>query len=82
MIDPATVTQQAVLNSASIAACIITTSVCTHAQLACEGQRRYIHTDAATWFALLQALITEIKEDEPDLVGGVDDGMGGMTGMM
>lgn len=54
VIDPATVTQQAVLNSASIAASIITTS----------------------------ALITEIKEDESDLVGGVDDGMGGMTGMM
>ena len=52
VIDPATVTQQAVLNSASIAASIITTS----------------------------ALITEVKEQEQEV--GMDDGMGGMTGMM
>ena len=42
VIDPATVTQQAVLNSASIAASVITTS----------------------------ALITEIPEDEDDMMGG------------
>ena len=52
VIDPATVTQQAVLNSASIAASIITTS----------------------------ALITEVKEQEREV--GMDDGMGGMGGMM
>ena len=52
VIDPATVTQQAVLNSASIAASIITTS----------------------------ALITEVKEQEQEV--GMDDGMGGMGGMM
>jgi len=52
VIDPATVTQQAVLNSASIAASVITTS----------------------------ALITEVKEKEQ--MGGMDDGMGGMGGMM
>jgi chaperonin GroEL len=51
VIDPATVTQQAVLNSASIAASVITTS----------------------------ALITEIPEKDPM---GMDDGMGGMGGMM
>lgn len=53
VIDPATVTQQAVLNSASIAASIITTS----------------------------ALITEVKEAEPEGIGAIDDGMGGMTQM-
>ena len=55
VIDPATVTQQAVLNSASIAASVITTS----------------------------ALITEVKENVLDMpMGGMDDGMGGMPGMM
>merc|ERR1719263_995544 len=52
VIDPATVTQQAVLNSASIAASVITTS----------------------------ALITEVKEDMPPGMPGMDDGMGGMGG--
>ena len=54
MIDPATVTQQAVLNSCSIAASVITTS----------------------------ALITEVKEKEDPAMAGMDDGMGGMPGMM
>lgn len=53
VIDPATVTQQAVLNSCSIAASVITTS----------------------------ALITEVKEKD-DGMAGMDDGMGGMPGMM
>jgi len=50
VIDPATVTQQAVLNSASIAASVITTS----------------------------ALITEVKEEMPEPMAGMEDGMGGM----
>ena len=88
VIDPATVTQQAVLNSASIAASIITTSVrlldaeCMLSPVNDASLPRvatYI-SHASRCAPPLQALITEVKEQEVEV--GMDDGMGGMGGMM
>ena len=53
VIDPATVTQQAIINSCSIAASVLTTN----------------------------CLITEIREEEPPMMAGGADPMGGMPGM-
>ena len=85
-------TQQAVLNSASIAASIITTSVrgtpwCILLKRAREGGS--LDCYSATVFpdcflcraVSSQALITEVKEAEPEGLGAIDDGMGGMTQM-